>query len=156
MLCKLHALSNSAYFEAERPASRLKVSKSGSMRKFGLDIHQEKFVVAAQYDHATPRRPSRRFAPAEFWPRRSATLTAGLAPFAGLRLSDKLQGADFEHLHVDRTLYRRKCAFHATAADPTPTGQINFLSLAIACEVCRSSSFSVPQAPTSRAEFRLR
>ncbi len=60
-----------------------------------LDIHREKFVVAAQYDHATPRRPSRRFAPAEFWPRRSATLTAGLAPFAGLRPSDKLQGRIF-------------------------------------------------------------
>jgi hypothetical protein len=73
------------------------------MRKFGLDIHREKFVVAAQDDHATPR-PPRRFAPAEFLLRRSTTLTAGLAPFAGLRPSDKLQGADFQHLHGEDPL----------------------------------------------------
>ena len=40
-------------------AARLKVNKSGSMLKLGLDIHREKFVVAAQYDHATP--PTTRF-----------------------------------------------------------------------------------------------
>jgi hypothetical protein len=71
------------------------------MRKFGLDMHREKFVVAAQYDHTTPR-PPRRFAPAEFLPRRSTTLTAGLAPFAGLRPSDKLQGRIF-NIYMERT-----------------------------------------------------
>jgi transposase len=48
-------------------AAGLKINKSGSMLKLGLDIHREKFVVAAQYDHATPR-PPRGFAPAEFVP----------------------------------------------------------------------------------------
>jgi transposase len=36
------------------------------MLKLGLDIDREKFVVAAQYDHAMPR-PPRGFAPAEFF-----------------------------------------------------------------------------------------
>ena len=35
--------------------------------KLGLDIHQSKFVVVAQHDHATPKAP-RHFAPAEFLP----------------------------------------------------------------------------------------
>jgi transposase len=35
--------------------------------KLGLDIHKERFVVVAQYDHATPK-PTRRFAPADFVP----------------------------------------------------------------------------------------
>jgi len=48
-------------------AAGLKVNRSGSLLKLGLDIHREKFVVAAQYDHAMPR-PPRRFAPAEFLP----------------------------------------------------------------------------------------
>ena len=35
--------------------------------KLGLDIHQHKYVVVAQHDHATPKAP-RHFAPAEFLP----------------------------------------------------------------------------------------
>ena len=35
--------------------------------KLGLDIHQSKYVVVAQHDHATPKAP-RHFAPAEFLP----------------------------------------------------------------------------------------
>ena len=46
------------------------------MLKLGLDIHREKFVVAAQYDHATPR-PPRGFAPAEFVPWVEARLREG-------------------------------------------------------------------------------
>jgi hypothetical protein len=41
-----------------------------------FDIHREKFVVAAQYDHATPR-PPQRFAPAEFLPWVEARLQEG-------------------------------------------------------------------------------
>jgi hypothetical protein len=48
-------------------ATKSRVNKSGSLLKIGLDIHREKFVVVAQYDHATPR-PPQRFAPAEFVP----------------------------------------------------------------------------------------
>jgi transposase len=48
-------------------AAKSKVKSSGSLLKIGLDIHREKFVVVAQYDHATPR-PPQRFAPAEFLP----------------------------------------------------------------------------------------
>ena len=57
-------------------AARLEINKSGSMLKLGLDIHREKFVVAAQYDHATPR-PPRGFAPAEFVPWVEARLREG-------------------------------------------------------------------------------
>jgi transposase len=57
-------------------AARLKINKSGSMLKLGLDIHREKFVVAAQYDHATPR-PPQGFAPAEFVPWVEARLREG-------------------------------------------------------------------------------
>jgi transposase len=35
-------------------AAKWKVNKSGSLLKLGLDMHREKFVVVAQYDHATP------------------------------------------------------------------------------------------------------
>ena len=48
-------------------AAKSKVKRSGSLLKIGLDIHRERFVVVAQYDHATPR-PPQRFAPAEFVP----------------------------------------------------------------------------------------
>jgi transposase len=48
-------------------AAKSKVTRSGSLLKIGLDIHREKLVVVAQYDHATPR-PPQRFAPAEFLP----------------------------------------------------------------------------------------
>jgi transposase len=48
-------------------AANSKVKKSGSLLKIGVDIHREKFVVVAQYDHATPR-PPQRFAPAECVP----------------------------------------------------------------------------------------
>src|SRR4029453_6787498 len=48
-------------------AAKSKVKRSGSLLKIGLDIHREKFVVVAQYDHATPR-PPQRFAPAGFLP----------------------------------------------------------------------------------------
>jgi len=48
-------------------AAKSKVNKSGSLLKIGLDIHREKFVVVAQYDHATPR-PPHCFAPVEFVP----------------------------------------------------------------------------------------
>jgi hypothetical protein len=64
-LMKKYTVSHSV--TAAPAAARLKVNKSGSMLKLGLDIHREKFVVAAQYDHATPR-PPRGFAPAEFVP----------------------------------------------------------------------------------------
>ena len=47
--------------------AKSKVTKSGSVLKLGLDIHRNKFVVVAQYDHATPR-PPQGFAPAEFVP----------------------------------------------------------------------------------------
>ena len=48
-------------------AAKLNVTKSGSVLKLGLDIHRDKFVVVAQYDHATPR-PPQGFAPVEFVP----------------------------------------------------------------------------------------
>ena len=35
--------------------------------KLGLDIHKERYVVVAQYDHSTPK-PARRFSPADFVP----------------------------------------------------------------------------------------
>ena len=57
-------------------AAKSKVNKSGSLLKIGLDIQREKFVVVAQYDHATPR-PSHRFAPAEFVPWVEARLREG-------------------------------------------------------------------------------
>ena len=57
-------------------AAKSKVNKSGSLLKIGLDIHREKFVVVAQYDHATPR-PPHRFAPAEFVPWVEARLREG-------------------------------------------------------------------------------
>jgi transposase len=58
-------------------AAKSKVSKSGSLLKIGLDIHLEKFVMVAQYDHATPR-PPQGFAPAEFVPWVQARLGEGL------------------------------------------------------------------------------
>jgi transposase len=58
-------------------AAKLKVKSSGSLLKIGLDIHREKFVVVAQYDHATPR-PPQRFAPAEFLPWVQGRLREGL------------------------------------------------------------------------------
>ena len=48
-------------------AAKLNVTKSGSVLELGLDIHRDKFVVVAQYDHATPR-PPQGFAPVEFVP----------------------------------------------------------------------------------------
>ena len=71
-------------------AAKSKVNKRGSLLKIGVDIHREKFVVVAQYDHATPR-PPQGFAPAEFVPWvearlgkalrfMSSTNPAGLAP----------------------------------------------------------------------------
>ena len=57
-------------------AAKSKVKKSGSLLKIGLDIHREKFVAVAQYDHATPR-PPHRFAPAEFVPWVQARLREG-------------------------------------------------------------------------------
>jgi len=57
-------------------AANSKVKRSGSLLKIGLDIHREKFVVVAQYDHATPR-PPQRFAPAEFLPWVQARLREG-------------------------------------------------------------------------------
>ena len=57
-------------------AAKSKVNKSGSLLKIGLDIHREKFVVVAQYDHATLR-PPHRFAPAEFVPWVEARLREG-------------------------------------------------------------------------------
>jgi transposase len=54
----------------------LKVNRSGSLLKLGLDIHRDKFVVVAQYDHATPR-PPRGFAPAQFLPWVAARLREG-------------------------------------------------------------------------------
>ena len=56
--------------------AKSKVKRSGSLLKIGLDIHREKFVVVAQYDHATPR-PPQRFAPAEFVPWVEARLREG-------------------------------------------------------------------------------
>ena len=56
--------------------AKSKVKRSGSLLKIGLDIHREKFVVVAQYDHATPR-PPHRFAPAEFVPWVEARLREG-------------------------------------------------------------------------------
>jgi transposase len=57
-------------------AANSKVKSSGSLLKIGLDIHREKFVVVAQYDHATPR-PPQRFAPAELVPWVQARLREG-------------------------------------------------------------------------------
>jgi transposase len=57
-------------------AAKSKVKSSGSLLKIGLDIHREKFVVVAQYDHATPR-PPQRFAPAELVPWVQARLREG-------------------------------------------------------------------------------
>jgi transposase len=57
-------------------AANSKVKKSGSLLKIGLDIHREKFVAVAQYDHATPR-PPHRFAAAEFVPWVQARLREG-------------------------------------------------------------------------------
>jgi transposase len=48
-------------------AAKSKLSKGASLLKIGLDIHREKFVVVAQYEHATPR-PPHRLAPAAFVP----------------------------------------------------------------------------------------
>jgi transposase len=73
-LMKKYTVSHSV--TAAPAAARLKINKSGSMLKLGLDIHREKFVVAAQYDHATPR-PPRGFAPAEFVPWVEARLREG-------------------------------------------------------------------------------
>jgi transposase len=56
--------------------AKSKVKRNGSLLKIGLDIHREKFVVVAQYDHATPR-PPHRFAPAEFVPWVEARLREG-------------------------------------------------------------------------------
>ena len=73
-LMKKYTVSHSV--TAAPAAARLKINKSGSMLKLGLDIHREKFVVAAQCDHATPR-PPRVFAPAEFVPWVEARLREG-------------------------------------------------------------------------------
>jgi hypothetical protein len=56
--------------------AKSKVSKGGSVLKIGLDIHREKFVVVAQYDHATPRSPQG-FAPGQFVPWVEARLREG-------------------------------------------------------------------------------
>ena len=45
-LMKKYTVSHSV--TAAPAAARLKINKSGSMLKLGLDIHREKFVVAAQ------------------------------------------------------------------------------------------------------------
>ena len=37
--------------------AKSKVTKSGSVLKLGLDIHRNKFVVVAHYDHAAPSPP---------------------------------------------------------------------------------------------------
>jgi hypothetical protein len=58
-------------------AAKSKVNKRGSLLKIGVDIHREKFVVVAQYDHATPR-PTQGFARAEFLPWVEARLGEGL------------------------------------------------------------------------------
>ena len=57
-------------------AAKSKVKRSGSLLKIGLDIHREKFVAVAQYEHATPR-PPHRFAVAEFVPWVQARLREG-------------------------------------------------------------------------------
>jgi transposase len=56
--------------------AKSKLSKDGSVLKLGLDIHQDKLVVVAQYDHATPR-PPQGFAPAQFVPWVEARLREG-------------------------------------------------------------------------------
>ena len=56
--------------------AKSKVMRSGSLLKIGLDIHREKFVAVAQYDHATAR-PPQHFAPAEFVPWVEAQLREG-------------------------------------------------------------------------------
>ena len=56
--------------------AKSKVMRSGSLLKIGLDIHREKFVAVAQYDHATAR-PPQHFAPAEFVPWVEARLREG-------------------------------------------------------------------------------
>jgi hypothetical protein len=64
---------------AAAPATaKLKINKSGSLLKLGLDIHWDKFVMVAQYDHATLR-PARGFAPAQFLPWVEARLQEGFA-----------------------------------------------------------------------------
>ena len=73
-LMKKYTVSHSV--TAAPAAARRKVNRRGSLLKLGLDIHREKFVVAAQYDHATPR-PPQRFAPAEFLPWVEARLREG-------------------------------------------------------------------------------
>src|SRR5258705_5781093 len=57
-------------------AAKSNVNKSGVL-KLGVDIHRDKFVVVAQYEHATPR-PPRGFAPAEFVPWVEARLRESL------------------------------------------------------------------------------
>jgi transposase len=54
----------------------LKINKNGSLLKLGLDMHRDRFVMVAQYDHATPRAP-RGFAPSEFVPWVEARLREG-------------------------------------------------------------------------------
>jgi hypothetical protein len=54
----------------------LKINKNGSLLKLGLDMHRDRFVMVAQYDHATPRAP-RGFAPSEFVPWIEARLREG-------------------------------------------------------------------------------
>jgi transposase len=44
--------------------------------KLGLDIHKERYVAVAQYDHSTPK-PARRFAPSDFLPWVESLLRAG-------------------------------------------------------------------------------
>ena len=73
-LMKKYTVSHSV--AAAPAAARMKVTRRGSLLKLGLDIHREKFVVAAQYDHATPR-PPQGFAPAEFVPWVEARLREG-------------------------------------------------------------------------------
>jgi hypothetical protein len=70
----MHPVSHSA--TSAIAAVKSKIKKSGSLLKLGLDTHREKFVVAAQDDHATPRPPPV-FAPAEFVPWVEARLQEG-------------------------------------------------------------------------------
>ena len=49
------------------PEATTPSAQSGSEIKLGLDIHQSKYVIVAQYDHATPRAP-RSSSPDQFLP----------------------------------------------------------------------------------------
>ncbi len=51
-------------------------AREGREIKLGLDIHQSKYVIVAQHDHATPKAP-RSFAPEQFLPWIDGLLRAG-------------------------------------------------------------------------------